>query len=548
MVGGTRESIEVLHSFDKAYIDANIDTFLKELGSNIRFEDNIWICDKTNKKPSTKSDSKISYKNIPEQYIDYIKYYVILSNQKFSTKKTNVNNISYFCRYLESHESLLPLFIVNQTTIERYRRYVDTLNIAKSSKVKRLQVISDFFWKLDGWEGIPKNNPVNKRVHLYKRKKSDNETKTKYIPDSVTKELDKIFHTSEVPIHFRLYYWFIRLFPSRCSEISSLKIDCIKQLGDSYILFKSEEKSSNDIGESNLLSIYIKYEGMGKYLVDLYHEQKKISENLQDKVDQEYKGSLFLYNPIFIKNNKIVKQKRICLVIGRKFNKYMQRLCNEKNLIKGLDNGINITTHAFRHNGITDRLYDGFSSTAIRDITGQKSDGEVIGTYHHRNKNEIEKLQRKAMSKSFYNNETNAYERLNNQHAINHIHSDVSLSSSKVMFRGRIINLEENKEKRILENKRAYQISYSDKCIGICTEIASCSNGIFNCFKCSDFAPDSNELGFFKEQVKYWENKIEYFQLRGNQYQKQHAIEVKVLFEIIVRRIEEINKQNDVGD
>lgn len=52
----------------------------------------------------------------------------------------------------------------------------------------------------------------------------------------------------------------------------------------------------------------------------------------------------------------------------------------------------------------------------------------------------------------------------------------------------------------------------------------------------------------FKEQVNYWEERIDYFKLRGNQFQLEHSIEVKGLFETIVLRIEDINKQSDLGD
>lgn len=43
-------------------------------------------------------------------------------------------------------------------------------------------------------------------------------------------KIDKVFYGEEVPIHFRLFYWICRLYPSRSSEISSLTIDCIKKL------------------------------------------------------------------------------------------------------------------------------------------------------------------------------------------------------------------------------------------------------------------------------------------------------------------------------
>lgn len=544
----TNENIEVLQSLDKEYIVANMNAMLSELGNNIKFEYNVWLCDKASKVPMRKSSMKIYFTMIPNKYLIIVKYYVLISIKKFTTIKCDVQKLGVFLKYLVAYENSTPLINVNQATIERYRRHIDKQDVAKSTKVGYMQVLASFFWKLDGWEDTPTNNPVNKRVHLYKRKKSDNEIKTRYIPDSVTKELDKIFFSEEIYLYFRLYYWFCRMYPSRCSEISSLKIGCIKPLDDLYyVWFKEEEKSSNDLGGSNILNIRIKYEGWGKYLIDLYHEQEKISELLQDKVSNEFKGLLFLYNPITTRYKKPKQQKRICLVLGPIFNKFIKKLCKEEGLIDGLGEDIKITTHCFRHNGITDRLYEDFSPTSIRDLTGQKSDGEVIGAYHYRKKDEIEKLQKKALKERFSKNKSGSYENTNNQLLSGNLNEAVSLATSKVMFRGRIMNLDDNREQRLLANKRAYQISYSDRCIGICTEIASCNNGIFNCFKCNDFAPDSNELDFFKEQVNYWEERIEYFQIRGNQFQMEHSIEVKGLFEAIVLRIEDIKKRNGLA-
>lgn len=526
--------IEISHCFDKEYIDENMSGMLNSLGSDINFSEDTWLCDKNKNSTGRESTLKIYFPKISREYLVFIKYYVLISTKKLSSIQSDVKNIGMFCKYLIAHESSLALNNVTQATIARYRKHVDKRDVVKSTKVKYMQSVASFFWKLEGWEGIPINNPVNKRVHLYKRKKSDNELKTRYIPDSVAQQLDELFLTEEIPIHFRLFYWFCRLYPSRCSEISLLGKDCIKPLDNYYVWFKEEEKSSNDIGGPNLLQIYIKYENMGKYLVDLYLEQKLIAQTLEIKAKEKLKGRLFLYNP---KGKGNTKQNKICLVNGTIFNAFLKRLCKEEKLIQGIENDIKITTHSFRHNAITDRLYEEFSVTSIRDLTGQKGDGEVIDSYHHRKKDEVEKIQRKTLKERFPKDKP--YKDIENQKS----NKDITLPSSKVIFRGRIINLDDDTEKRILANKRAYKISYSDKSVGICTEIASCNSGIFDCFKCDEFAPDSSELPFFKEQVNYWEEKLEYFQLQGNKYQMEHAIEVKELFEIIVRKIEHINKE-----
>lgn len=523
-----KTKITVLQSIDKGYIDENLDVMLKGLGDNIEFNDNMWVCNNANDRPSVDSAITIYYNTIPEEYRDYVKYYVILSENKLNTKITDVLNIGSFLRYIKEQENYVDLVNINQAVIERYKRYLDNRYKSKTTKVKKIIAIADFFFQLEGWEGIPKNNPVNKRNHRYKRRKSDNELKTRYIPDEVMNQIDKVFFCEEVPIHFRLFYWISRLYPSRTSEISSLTTDCIKRVGDVYVLFKNEEKSSNSIGDSNLITIYIKYENMGKYLIDLYEEQKMISQKLNLIVDKRFKGLLFLYRPISGKSGK--PQKRVCLLTGRVFNKYIKKLCMEKGINKDIDVGIQLCTHSFRHLGTTDRLYEKFSTIHIRDLTGQKTDSEVIASYHHSQKDKVERTQRSMINERFTKNNSGLYEKneLKKNNPIN----------SKVVFRGRIMNVDENREKRILSNKRAYRVGSLDRSIGICTDIVSCKSGIFNCFNCSEFAPDADEINFFKEGVIEWEEKIEYYKIKGNKCMLNHAIEIKHLFEEIVNRIE----------
>lgn len=104
------------------------------------------------------------------------------------------------------------------------------------------------------------------------------------------------------------------------------------------MLFKNEEKSSNLIGDSNLVAIYIKNDDMGKYLVELYKEQKKVSERLSLATDENFAELLFLYNPI--SGRWGTPQKRVCLLTGSKFNKYLKTICKKKGIDKDIEDGI----------------------------------------------------------------------------------------------------------------------------------------------------------------------------------------------------------------
>lgn len=534
----SNEKITVLQSINKNYIDENMDVMLSRLGDNINFDDNKWICNNANNTPELNNRITIYYNSIPEEYRHYAKYYAILSENKLNTKIGDILNIGSFLRYIKEKENCIELSNINQAVIERYRKYLDSKDLSKGTKVKKIIAIADFFFQLEGWEGLPKDNPVNKRSHIYKRKKSDNELKTRYIPDNIMNKIDKIFFCEDVPIHFRLYYWICRLYPSRSSEISALKIDCIKRVGDAYVLFKSEEKSSNSIGDSNLVTIYIKYENMGKYLVDLYEEQRKISEKLKLEIDDKFKNLLFLYNPI---SRWGIQQKKVCLLTGRVFNRYLKKICEENGINKEIEDDMQLCVHSLRHIATTDRLYEKFSTIHIRDLTGHKTDSEVIDSYHHRKKNKIEEIQRNTTNERFSKNKYGSYEKIESK---NEIKKNDPINS-KVIFRGRIMNIDENREKKILSNKRAYRIGYSNKTIGLCTDILSCKSGVFDCFKCDEFAPDADEIEFFRKSIIEWDEEIEYYEIKGNMCMVKRAKEMKELFENIVNNIECLNGDNN---
>lgn len=73
-----------------------------------------------------------------------------------------------------------------------------------------------------------------------------------------------------------------------------------------------------------------------------------------------------------------------------------------------------------------------------------------------------------------------------------------------VYFKGKIINADNPiVVRRLLSKPRAHQIGR----LGICSDITGCKNDMFECFTCSFFVPNADELNYFKEQVTQWERK-----------------------------------------
>lgn len=519
----------------KDYIDENMEELLKALGNEINFDDDIWICDVASDYPNLEYTKKIIFTGVDKQYKEVVKYYVILCVQRLATVQTNVQNINRFLKYLVINEDSIELKKVNSNLIQRYRNYIEnSKTLKKSTKSKYMSCISDFFQRLNGWEEMPKNNPVNRRYHCVKRSKADNEIKTKYIADDIADKLKKIFKNEEIPVHFRLYYCLCALYPTRGKELLKMRIDSIKPFKDKYVYFKTEDKSRNTYGDTNLMQVYINYTDMGKVLVDLFYEQREIAIALREDVKDEFKGLLFIYRPI----NKGKIYKKPSLLTPQKFNRFMKGICKEEGIDIQKEEGMNITTHRLRHNSITDRIYEGFTTTAIKDLSGQLYDSTIYDSYFYRREDKGEMIQRKCLENRFEVNNRGIIEKSKSEE----IQSDKitkvdSLPNFKVMFRGRIMNLEEEREKRLLANKRAYKISYDSKCIGICTEIYSCDSKLFNCLGCDDFAPDLEEIDYFEEQIEFWREREEYLEIKKQVFQYEKAKQIRKTFENITMRL-----------
>lgn len=99
-----------------------------------------------------------------------------------------------------------------------------------------------------------------------------------------------------------------------------------------------------------------------------------------------------------------------------------------------------------------------------------------------------------------------------------------------IVFNGRILNMEEILEKKLLHNVRAHRVNG-----GICTDISGCKSDMFNCLDCKHFAPDHENLEYFKGQVISWEKKI--IQFKKLTMVSQNAKKNTKLFQGVVDKI-----------
>ncbi len=100
-----------------------------------------------------------------------------------------------------------------------------------------------------------------------------------------------------------------------------------------------------------------------------------------------------------------------------------------------------------------------------------------------------------------------------------------------IMFAGRILNLDEQLEKRLLNNVRAHRVRG-----GICSDITGCKSDMFTCLECEHFIPEKEQLPYFKEQLIEWDKKVEIF--KGIEAIKMMAQKNRGLFQNVINQLE----------
>lgn len=249
--------------------------------------------------------------------------------------------------------------------------------------------------------------------------------------------LDRTFKSEDIELHLKCIFWLLRLVPSRISEILGMKIDCIKPYNGHYVIFIPTWKQNGGHIEPMYRSIHLEREGMVGYLLELLQKQQGVAYIMQSRLSDLKKGYLFAYQRVLHyqkggnSRNGVVNVMQIGTVSYQ-----FKRICGQYQM-KDQEGGIyNLTSHQFRHNGITDRLAFGFTLEQIVDMTGHHGNAMIWNSYAHLDlKSETIVEKQKYVLKESEKPEV-----------------------GYILFGGRILNMEEALEKRLLKNIRAQKV------------------------------------------------------------------------------------------
>lgn len=484
--------------------------FAERLGTMVRFSDDKWVCDKF-RRSQAESPSKytIYFGGVPVQHKEIVKHFSVISiiqGRTIGTVSADVLNLSKFFDFWSANCNNAGLYTCSEFIAAGFCGYLERCGWAESTNERIWGTVRVFFGTMNGWDGKSLKNPFSISPFRERRKLD-----SKHIPENVALQLDRVFKGNGIALHLRCAYWLLRLIPSRISEIVGMQIDCIKRYGGHYVLFIPTWKQNGGRVEPIMRSIHLEETGIAGYLIKLIKEQQDAARQLQGYMPDDKKGALLTYRQHAESKKKLLyytNQYRVSAVYG--IRKAFKSICEKHGVVDDGGNIYKVATHQFRHNGITDRLAAGFTAAQIAEITGHHGSAMIFNSYAHLNL-----LPETIIEKQEY--------------VLQEPHSR---DNRYILYGGRILNMEEQLEKRLLRNLRAHKVRG-----GICGDITGCKSDMWNCLECESFVPDAEQIDYYEEQALLWREKIARFStfpvIKGN------AEKNAELYECILKKLKE---------
>ena len=495
------------------FIDAKKDeyvVFVERLGADLIFSSDKWACDKFRRAPSEKANMYTLYfHKIPMPYREAAKYFAAISlirGKSIATAKTYIDDLIRFFDFWVTQNKDAALRLCDEFAAADFYQYLEERGLAESTNIGIWSSVNMFFKTMNGWDDMSLKNPFS--ISPYCRQRRFDE---KYIPESVALQLDAVFKRDEIDLHLRCAYWLLRLIPSRIGEIVGMSIDCLKRFNGKYVLFIPTWKQNGGWRKPIMRSIHLEETGIAAYLIDLIKRQQETARQLQEYMPDGKKDALLTYRQRYVYYNKTPYYTKLCFVAtGPAIRTKFQELCKRYAVADDAGKLYRVTTHQFRHNGITDRLAAGFTTAQIAEMTGHHGDAMIYNAYTH-----LDLMPETIVKKQEFVSEEAG-----------------SRENRYIFFGGRILNMDEQLEARLLKNLRAHRVRG-----GICSDITGCKSDMWNCLECASFVPDADQLSYYEEQASLWREKCKRFSsfpvIRGN------AEKNAELFERIVKKLRE---------
>ncbi len=442
------------------YKETQREPLLAGYSTSSKFVDDEWIIDKKeNEMNFSKAVRTIKFSSFPPVLRDEIKDWTLsrlLEGRKLKGISANLNDLKCFFSTIKGKH----IYEVEAKDILLFYDRLLSSDISDSTISRRWNVLLNFFRDM----GCDKQAEIMLTYIVpkwEKRKVAD-----KYIPTEAAARMDAIFTGTQIPLTYRCIYWTMRLFPNRVEEVVSIHTDALVKTGDdSYVLAVPVSKTAgyNDIPEMKYIKII--YQGIGKYYVDLLLQQ--IDFTRTNMPDSQF---LFASRKVCYKKNIVTKEygyeetgQKVYPVHEKMVQAFFWRFGPRFNIRDDDGRFVNITTHKFRHNAVTDRLRSGiFTRLDVMYETGHKNTAMLDSNYAH----------------------AAPPERL------------------PVAFRGKITE-SQKRMTMLLSRPYAKEIYH----LGICADIRQCTCDRAACLTCQFLQVDKSLLPFMKRDKEDWVKK-----------------------------------------
>jgi hypothetical protein len=188
-------------SFEEARLN-DYRKFITQLGSEINFDSDKWVCDKRIRSTAElKCDVTLYFSTIPEKYKEAVKYFCaiyLINGIGIATAASKITSLASLCRFLDEYYPDAQPFDVSIHMAADYRTWLDRSGLSESTKILRWRELNTFYRIMRGWNDMLKINPFSENPYPYCRRQN-----YKYIPESVITQLDKTFLDEKIPIHIR---------------------------------------------------------------------------------------------------------------------------------------------------------------------------------------------------------------------------------------------------------------------------------------------------------------------------------------------------------
>lgn len=454
-----------------------IKSILATLSSESDFKDNTWRFDLYYKTYNSNKSTRTAYfVSIPTEYLEIVKLVTLLySTHSVVAAGDFPAKIKHFFQFCKEND--IKLKDVNLKVFNLFEKYINELknkntqNLLNIDTRKKIWYMTKLFLSSINWhEELPYIESLKYRKTL-NLKKVDVSDSRPPIETSVLVKLDNYFLEDNIALHFKLVYWFLRLFPKRISEVLNLKIDCLKELNDDFYLLNVPEikNSGNITGVYEHSELIFKKEKYQNFLISLIKKQVQIAKKLQNDITE--KNYLLSYQP---KTN----MTKPTVLTYRYFSTIFRQVQNRLEIVP------NITIHQLRTTGTTLRAENGFTSLQLKELLHVNL--ESVAEYSKPRNDTIIKAQQKINA--------------------------TKEEAPRVYFKGIILNSKnQHIEKKIMEKPLAFRLPE----MGFCSYENKCGSH-FDCLECKYLIPDVDLKEYYRSTAIKEFNKSEYWSQKKN--------------------------------